>query len=320
MLVKIGGGVGAKPDEVKFIKVRHDQGQRSGQVVDSYTVMIKFDSDETRIPIQSFEKANDAAQMAGQCTDQINAASEEDMPLVKLPAGVAVKGADVKCVQVRAEKGSQNKLSYTAVIRIEGEDQPLPVYGFPTPDKATDFANQVTDTLISAADEGADVSLAKLAGGVAVRPRDVKMVNIRRDQNNEGPRYTVIVKLDGNELYIPVQTFTSEDEAMTLAQLVSNQINEAEGEPVVVNLAGGVSVKPDEVKYIFVRRQRVNRDGTTVILYIVSAKVEGEDDPVPLQVLEDTDSAQMMAEVCIDLISEALSQDDDDVDDDDDDW
>ena len=317
MLVKIGGGVGVKPDEVKFIKVRHDQGQREGQTIDSYTVMIKFDSDETRIPIQSFEQANDAAEMAGRCTDQINDASDEDMPLIKLPAGVAVKGADVKCVQVRAEKGSQNKISYTAVIRIEGEDQPLPVYGFPTPDKATDFANQVTDALLAAENEGADISLAKLTGGVAVRPRDVKMVHVRRDQSNDGARFTVIVKLDGNELYIPVQTFTSENEAMTLAQSVSERINEAEGEPVVVNLAGGVSVKPDEVKYIFVRRQRVNREGTAVILYIVSAKVEGEEDPVPLQVLEDTDSAQMMAEVCIDLITEALSNDDDE---DDDDW
>lgn len=294
MLAILPDGYAVQPASVLWLR-----GQVPNRPGEPWALVCKLESVEQAIVVGA--AADESAMVAriDEVKQSLCAAGEDDALIARLSPLCAMKREELLWIRVD-EAPSGGPPGFVVLARPKGE---APV----TLARLTDAAQALA--LAESAAEAANVDSATvvhLGSGVAVRPADVKRVEIRADRRPTGAVYSVVLKVDGEDGRILVRPYPKGGAAFDAAAAAVDALNaDVSKEERLVSLAGGHACRPEGVKAFSVRPQRVQRGGAEVLAF-AAALLDDDGEWFTLDVFESASDAAEAVAACAEAINDAL--------------
>lgn len=294
MLALLPDGYAIQPGSVLTLR-----GQAPSRAGDPWVLACKVEGVEQPVVIGA---AADEAAMVARIDEVVRVVSEagEDTSLLARLAPLAViKREELLWIRLD-EAPAGGPPGIVLLARPKGE-APLTLGRFPDAASAT----QAAQAAAQAANVESD-TVRWLGSGVAVRPADVKRVELRVDRRPTGTVFSVVLKVDGEEGRVLVRPYTKAQPAFDAALSAVEALNtDVSKEEQLVPLAGGHAARPEGVKLFSVRPQRAQKGGVDTVVFAASM-LDDDGEWFTLDVFDAASDAVDAVTACAEAINEAL--------------
>ena len=305
-LAALPGGAAVNPEQFLYLRVLAEGGAGPDG---PHVILLRVQGFPAPIPLDRHDSLAAAEAALDELTATIEGAG--DGGITRLPRCLSVKTEEVIFIDVAREK-TPGGHAFVASIKLDSEDRPIELASFPEPPPALEFSGACLEAL-----NAEDQDFALLGAGTVVRKQRVQRVEVRADQGSDGTvRFAALARIQSEARRLTVARNTDPDKVIAAAKKAIAAINEdVDSEEQLIHLAGGFSVRPDGLKAIRVRGQKI-AGGKTVFAVLL---LTDDDEELPIDMLEDPAEAEGLVNTCIERFNAAAEGDDEDDDDDGDD-
>ena len=303
-LALLPGGVAVHPDQVLYLRAAADTAQ--GGDAAPHSVFLRIQGFNQPAPLARHPNRAAAEAAIDALTKTIDAAADGEAEMTRLPRGISVKNEEMVFVEVIREKVGAGD-AYVVRTKLESEDRPVELASFPQAGPAIELAKGCGEAL---GDE-----FLVLPGGVTIRDRKVQRTEVVADRAPDGSLlFKTVVKCQSEARRLTVTVERTREAAEAAAQAVIDKVNTtADSDEALVMLGRGTSARPDGIKGLRVRAQRVTDGGVQKTVFRVVLLTD-DDEEQAIDVVETPDAAEALIKAAVAAFNAAADDDEDDWD------
>ncbi len=302
-LAQLPGGVAVNPEQVLYLRAGADTSQGTGDDA-PHSIFLRIQGFNQPAPLARHPNRAAAEAAMSDLKDAMDAATDGgDAEMVLLPRGIAVKTEEMVYVEVIREKTAAGP-TYVVRTKLESEDRPIELATFADASDAVALSKGCADAL------GED--FVHLSGGLTIRNRKVQRIEVVADRNPSQLLFRAVVKCQSEPRRLTIGMSPDRAKIEAIAEKARAAINEVTDEDEhLAPLGLGFSIRPDGLKGLRVRAQRVTAGGAQKTVFQVVLLTD-DDEEQPFSVVETGEEAEALVKTSVEAFNAAQPSDDDD--------